>query len=72
MNLGFKKSIDLHVFKKIIEIKNTYSFGYVTINVENEIIDDFKTDFIKEGITINENRLELISDILIQYKFEWD
>lgn len=71
MNLGFKKSIDLHVFKKIIEIKNTYSFGYVTINVENEIIDDFKTDFIKEGITINENRLELISDILIQYKFEW-
>lgn len=71
MNLGFKKSIDAHVFKKILDIKNKHSKGYAIINVENVLCRHLKSDLKKEGIMIKENKLDLISDNLIQYKFEW-
>lgn len=71
MNLGFKKSIDLYVFKKILEIKSKRSKGYVTINVESKIDRDFKIHLRKEGVLISENKLRIISNNLFQYKFEW-
>ncbi|WP_103070631.1 hypothetical protein [Aquimarina sediminis] len=72
MNLGFKESIDIRILNKILEIKRVHSKGYVTISVENKINRDFKTSLRREGIQIKENKLELISSRLIQYKFEWD
>lgn len=71
MNLGFKESIDAPIFKKILEIKSKRLKGYIIINVENKICRHLKSDLKKEGIIIKENKLDMISNNLMQYKFEW-
>ncbi len=71
MNLGFKKSIDIDVLKRILDIKRNQSKGLITIMVELPISNKLKLDFENKGFVVIENKLDLFSSRLIQYRFEW-
>ncbi|WP_271765925.1 hypothetical protein [Aquimarina algiphila] len=71
MNLGFKESIDIDVLKRILDIKLNHPKMLVTISVELPMNDNLKSNFQNNGIRVIENKLDLFSSRLIQYKFEW-
>ncbi|TSE03392.1 hypothetical protein [Aquimarina algiphila] len=71
MNLGYRKSIDIDVLKRIIDVKLNQTKGLVTISVEVPISDSLRNSFEDQGIKVMENKLHLISNNLFQYKFEW-
>ena len=72
MNLGFKEVIDMEVFEKIIDIKKSCNKDYVTVSVVLQLNNDLKQAFKNQGFRILENKVELISNNLWQYKFEWN
>ncbi|WP_282080883.1 hypothetical protein [Aquimarina algiphila] len=72
MNLGFKGSIDIDLFKRIIDVRLSNPKGIVSIILEQPISNDLRKSFEDKGFTIIENKLDVVSSELIQYKFEWD
>ncbi|WP_109438247.1 hypothetical protein [Aquimarina sp. AU119] len=70
MNLGFKGSIDIDLFERIVSIRSSNPKERVSVIVEHPISDDLRKSFEDKGFTIIENKLDVVSEKLIQYKFE--